>query len=138
MKKEEELNFYEMGKRRAEQTTIELNNIAEKIEKEYGIDARIEFEVGIAETIILEHTKLYFDTTKDKKIEGTFNYGSYEKRNNSYFGSRGISNKYNGIIYDGFDGIGIPVYNEPSKVYHDETAEIQHKKCPNVKTKRIK
>lgn len=48
MEKKEEYDFFQMGKRCAKERMDNLFRMAEKIEQEYGIDARLEFESGMA------------------------------------------------------------------------------------------
>lgn len=93
-------NFYKMGQRYATEKIESLKRLADNIQKEYGKDARIEFEAGIVSTVPV-YGDVYVENF-EKPVNGTNDFGVDNLRNNSYFGGTGISQQF-------IDGI----YNDP-------------------------
>lgn len=71
------------------------------IEKKYGTDARMEFEIGAL--LEIQNKTVEISQSLSKNIKGTKNFGVEGVRNNSYFGNTGISKTHDS------DGN----YNEP-------------------------
>lgn len=102
----EQYDFYGMGLRDAPNGLIELKKKAITIEQNYGIDARIQFESGIAMKIPVYAEMIYNENDLKKDIiNGTTDYGKENTRNNSYFGSYGV-----GVQFKPQGG-----YNDPTK-----------------------
>lgn len=55
----EQIDFYTLGCKSIQQSFIEIQKRAEEIEKEYGKEAREEFEIGVASS-----TQVYTDLFK--------------------------------------------------------------------------
>ena len=100
----EEFDFYGMGIRHALDGVMALKKTAKEIEKEYGPDARMEFEAGVSVTIP-EYYNIDIQIDLEEMTKGTKNFGVNGLRNNSYFGGTGISNQTNAY----------GEYNEPSQ-----------------------
>lgn len=107
--KNEHIDFYEYGRRMANEFFDVQVAKAEEIEKKYGYGARLYFEIGMAETIGIRSDDFINDDTKlmfDKNITGKPIETLDNQRNNSYFGGTGTShmtNRYGN-------------YNEPEKI----------------------
>ncbi len=109
MKDKQEYDFFTMGFRDAKNSMESCYQRAVKIEEQYGADARMEYEVGIALTIPqYERFSVCKEETKKNTENATKNFGVDNTRNNSYFGSTGTSKQY----VTGPDGM--PMYNEPN------------------------
>lgn len=93
----EKIDFYEYGKRMAQEFFDIQRGKAQEIEEQYGKKARFEFETGLAEMVDIrsndfinnDDMELMFDGSD--KIETLDSSNDY--RNNSYFGYSGISKK---------------------------------------------
>jgi len=70
----EEYDFYAMGIRHALDGILSLKKTAKEIEKEYGADARMEFEAGISVTIP-EYYNVNIQMDLDGMTRESKNYG---------------------------------------------------------------
>ena len=89
---ENEIDFYTYGINAVKDCLFSINKRAEEIEAEYGKDARLEFEAGAA-SIVPQYANI-INTPLEKTNPEDINFYRDEKtgwRNNSYFGSTGIS-----------------------------------------------
>ena len=106
---QEQYDFFMIGQKHANDTLSEIKRLAQEYEKQYGKEAREEFENGIASEI-----SQYFNTLAapndniNEEMGGSIKYGVRNARNNSYFGRKGISSQY---IYTPTG----PIYNDPDK-----------------------
>lgn len=99
---EKSYDFYGMGMRYAKESLVNLKNMAQNIGKQYGRDAKMEFESGIAMTIP-SYSNFMANPILKNEIENnaTTDLGLKNTRNNSYFGTQGTGvqflreNKYN-------------------------------------------
>ena len=100
---ENNYDFYSMGIRYAKDYLIDLREKAELIGKQYGMDAKMEFEAGICVTVPA-YSNISETTISQRDAENaTTKFDENNMSNNSYFGGVGISSqKKNGI------------YNEPN------------------------
>lgn len=103
MEKNEEIDFYSMGMRKANDIYEETDKIANEIEKIYGPDARLQYECGVS-IAMGKKSVGKLSNMFEQDIIHTINNSSPDLRNNSYFGESGVSKKYNE------DGS----YNEPN------------------------
>ena len=91
---QEEYNFYIMGARIAKEERENFERIAEKIEQQYGLDARLEYECGYSITVGKNSlNSLEEDVYKIRKTSRNNIDVEENLRNNSYFGTKGVSNK---------------------------------------------
>ena len=106
MTNQKEYDFIEMGKRCAIERMENLVAMADKIESEYGQDARLEFESGIALVVpVYSHTMF-----ANKKIAR----GEIEQGASKIFGvSNLINNSY--LSEDGYGSKKRPYYPEEEK-----------------------
>ena len=110
MEDNKEINFFNLGIRRTEDIYCDLNKLAEKIEEEYGKDARLEYECGVSVAMGERAMGNMEKIMVEKDIIHTRNEQMPNYRNNSYFGTEGISKQINE------DG----KYNEPGNVHHNK------------------
>ena len=84
-----------MGIRDATSNFRNLKEQAEKIEAQFGKDARMEYEVGIAMLVPQYESFItpYKVTQKSAEV-ATTDYGKDGKINSSYLGGTGIQNEY--------------------------------------------
>lgn len=98
-------DFYTYGMRTATDMYANSKKIADNIEEKYGKDARLEFECGLSIQLSKESIK-YIEKVnlsfKNRPLGGNI-VSAENLRNNSYFGTKGISKQFND------DG----EYNEP-------------------------
>lgn len=88
----EEYDFYGMGERHANETIMEIRKLALELEKQYGPDARMEFEAGVSVSIPAYANVIETSQFSIADMEGsTKQYGVEGTRNNSYFGYKGTS-----------------------------------------------
>ncbi|MBR3230014.1 MAG: hypothetical protein IKF91_04220 [Bacilli bacterium] len=96
MKKE--LDFYSYGQRMAGEIKESYEETAKKIEEEYGLDARLEFECGLSVALGKQAvSSLDYSIPKMRSHLGYYEGGittDDELRNNSYLGGTGVSHKY--------------------------------------------
>lgn len=109
----EQIDFYTLGCKSIQQSFIKIQKRAEEIEKEYGKEAREEFEIGVASS-----TQVYTDLfkeypLKDSIIRATLAFEKINSRNNSYFGKVGTSKQYTSI-----DSYGVVNYIDPENLNH--------------------
>lgn len=106
MKNEENYDFFTMGIRIATEESENFKRMADKIEEQYGSDARLEYECGYSVTVgknsINSMENSFYKIRKTIKNNLDIEDGL---RNNSYFGIKGVSKK----TVDGH-------YNEPSVI----------------------
>lgn len=96
-------DFYTSGISDAEFfTASETEKKAMQIEKEYGEQARLEYEMGILMAIPTTpsknneyHQEVVDSINKGYRAGGNSLYGAENLRNNSYFGYNGTSEQYN-------------------------------------------
>ena len=101
-----EYDFFDMGIRRAKEGLINLKKMAEEIGRQFGENAKLEFESGIA-SAVPTYSDFQRNDILERELSATSTkFGVSNTRNNSYFGNSGISNQYNNS-----DGR----YNEPSR-----------------------
>ena len=92
---EKNYDFLSMGMRDAVTNFRNIKKQAEKIEEEYGIDARMEYEVGIVMLVHKYETFISSYKVTQKSVEAaTTDYGKEGKINSSYLGGAGIQNEY--------------------------------------------
>ena len=87
MTNKEEYDFVEMGIRCAKERMENLIAMADKVETEYGIDARLEFESGIALVVPVYPQNIFTNFEIEKReLErgGTKDYGVSYLLNESY------------------------------------------------------
>lgn len=103
-----EYDFFDMGVRRANEGLINLKMMAKEIGEKYGLDAKLQFEAGIAMTIPAYSKISQVDVSQKEIVNGaTTNMGVPNLRNNSYFGGHGTSHQYKKITDE------VSVYNDP-------------------------
>lgn len=94
MENKEQFDFFSIGARKVQEQYVDIKKYAKELEKQYGKDARLQFECGVA---------LCLSQSSSKQIEGISNYlystgtkdiGKSGLRNNSYFEGYGISKQY--------------------------------------------
>jgi len=100
-----EYDFYTMGIRHGREKLNDLNKMAEAIEKAYGENARMEFEMGIAVSIPVYSNSVLKNLTIEDIEKSSSVYGMPNERNNSYFGGIGTSHQF-------IEKDGKIVYNE--------------------------
>ena len=89
-----EYDFYTMGIRYANDQLVNLNKIAEKLGQQYGVDAQLEFESGIA-SVFPQYKNVNVANLDHVDLDNaTVNFGVEGKRNNSYFDRKGTSNQF--------------------------------------------
>lgn len=88
-----EYDFYAMGIRYAEERLIDLKEKADNIGKDYGINAKMEFEAGICSAIPV-FSSVMSEPVSDKEVENATNqYGVAGKMNLSYLDGIGTGNQ---------------------------------------------
>lgn len=102
---EQNYDFMSMGSRYAKEGIVHLSKMAEDIGKNYGVDAKMEFEAGICLTIPTYSSIVELSKNEIEK-QATTHFGEENMRNNSYFGGNGVSHQYNGTT---------SIYNDPNK-----------------------
>ncbi len=107
MEKKQEYDFLSMGLRAAKDDMTNHYQTAEKIEEQFGINARMEYEAGIAMAIPQYETYRTLQARKKEVLHGSKEFGVENTRNNSYFGTTGTGVQYT------TNSEGLPVYNEP-------------------------
>lgn len=102
-------DFFSIGLRHAKDGIDELRKMANIYERDFGRDAREEFELGIA-SIVPQYANFYQKTSEEpiKTDRAITDYGKENTRNNSYFGSYGTGVQY----YTNANGT--QVYNDPN------------------------
>lgn len=91
---EENYDFFTMGIRIAKEERENFARMAGKIEEQYGPDARLEYECGYSITVgknsmlSMENNFLKIRTISGRNLDIDHNL-----RNNSYFGTRGVSRR---------------------------------------------
>lgn len=93
-KRKEKMDFYGLGQRKANDVYENALKIAEEIEKVYGSDARLQYECGIVVSMEKRTSENIENIIKQGVICPVKNTAE-DLRNNSYFGTPGVSNKYN-------------------------------------------
>ena len=102
------VDFYDLGRKDVNDIYIVVERRRKEIEEKYGKDAAEQYLLGVASEIGRFST-MDIDGVNISDIEkGTKNFGIENKRNNSYFGGKGISTQYNRI-----DDYGIVSYIDP-------------------------
>lgn len=105
------VDFFEYGKKFANETKLMIETKAKEIEKEYGNKARMDFENGCAAYFPIFEENEFDEEIDFSKGIGAIreqDYGEHNMRNGSYFGTDRPSQQYvtrNGKV----------VYNEPKK-----------------------
>ncbi len=101
----DQYDFFSMGLRAVRDGLEYSYQKAEEIEKKFGVDARLEFEVAIA--MATPAYSNYRSMVKEKELReelekqvehgatATRDYGVANTRNNSYFGTKGTGIQYN-------------------------------------------
>jgi len=109
MNNEEQYDFFAIGQRHARDSFVELRKIAESYEKNYGPQARADFELGIA-SVFPQYSNFSIGSDDENiKTDGaTTNFGIPNSRNNSYFGGAGTSRQF-------IEVNGKKEYNNPDK-----------------------
>ncbi len=105
---QEKIDFYEYGKKMANEFYDVQKGKAEEIQQKYGRRARRDFEIGIIEMMDVRSKDFINEDLNEMFDENTRGHAietNDRERNNSYFGTTGISNRFD---RDGF-------YNEPGK-----------------------
>lgn len=104
---EENYDFFVMGSRIAKEESENFKRMAEKIEEQYGPDARLEYECGYSVTVG-KNSMISIEESIPKLRKTVQNNIDTEEdwRNNSYFGTLGVSKKTD------IDGH----YNEPGVI----------------------
>lgn len=105
------MDFYQLGRRYANEAFDEMTKKAEEIGELFGKDAQMEFEAGVVSTIN-EYEFVKDDNIDDidiNYISGKTDIGIPNVRNNSYFGGVGTSKQF---ITDPY---GNKKFNEPKK-----------------------
>lgn len=100
MENYEKYDFFAMGERAARDIYADSKKIAEKLEKEYGVQARLEYECGLSLTMTKEATifmeeniKSIVQSATEKPISSVY-LREEDRRNNSYFDQPGTSNQF--------------------------------------------
>lgn len=96
----QEIDFYQYGARTSSDVYANAREIAKKIEKEYGTDARLEFECGLS-VALNSYVSVSVEENVNKYLysKGYLDTAS-NMRNNSYFGGTGISRQYDDQGYN--------------------------------------
>lgn len=103
-----EYDFFDMGIRYATEGLVSLKKCAAEIGEKFGENAKLEFESGIASTIPTYSSFQQYDVSKIQMETASTDFGVPNQRNNSYFGTSGISNKFK-------TDSASEIYNEPPK-----------------------
>ena len=88
----EQYDFFCMGQRCAKDYLTDLRKMTKEIGEKYGVDARIQFEAGIAMVIPVFSEQNVI--TKSDIDYTTTDFGVDNTRNNSYFGQIGTGKQY--------------------------------------------
>ena len=92
---ENNYDFLSMGMKDAVSNLRNLKEQAKKIEAQFGIDAKMEYEVGIAMMIPQYEKFPEQNKVTQKSVEAaTTDYGKDGKINSSYLDGAGIQNEY--------------------------------------------
>lgn len=105
------MNFYQLGKRYANEEFNEMTKKIQEVGELFGKDAQMEFEAGILSTIN-DYEFVNDDNIDDIDINGLSgrtDIGIPNERNNSYFGGVGTSKQF---ITDPY---GNKKFNEPKR-----------------------
>ena len=100
MENEQEYDFLSMGLRAAKDEMSNHYQTADKIEQQFGINARMEYEAGIAMAIPQYGTYQNLQLRKKENLNGTKDFGIVNTRNNSYFGTSGTGVQYKSHGYN--------------------------------------
>ena len=98
--KKEEIDFYQYGTRIATDLFTNTKAIAQKIKKDYGEDAKLEFECGLS-VALSKQAAMSVEENVTQYLYSTSSINTADNmRNNSYFGGVGTSKQYdkNGYI----------------------------------------
>ena len=100
MENYEQYDFFAMGERAARDMYSDCRKLAAKIEKEYGAQARLEYECGLSLTmnkelsaIMEDNIKMIAESAAKNPISSAY-FREEDRRNNSYFGREGTSNQF--------------------------------------------
>lgn len=94
MENQEQFDFFSIGARKVQEHYVDLQKYAEELEKQYGKDARLQFECGVALCLSQKSSKHIEEISEYLYSSGTKDIGMSGIRNNSYFGGSGISRQY--------------------------------------------
>lgn len=102
-------DFYGMGIRHGKEKLVDLKKLADTIGQQYGEDAKMEFELGIAVSIPVYANQKSTDLTLDDVEHSHSKFEMPNERNNSYFGGTGTSHQFietkdGGMIYNDRSG----------------------------------
>ena len=98
MDKQNNYDFLSMGTRYAKETIFLISKKAQEIEDNFGYDARMEFEVGVA--CVIPQYKTSKSDEFNGVVHGTKDFGIPNTRNNSYFGIKGTGVQYQNGTYN--------------------------------------
>ncbi len=116
---ENEYDFYTMGIRYAKDQLLNLGKIAKTLGEKHGVDAKLQFEAGIA-SVFPQYTDVNVSDLDNVDVDNaTVNFGVEGKRNNSYFDRKGTSNQFK--VKSG----GVKEYIEPK--INDKDDNISNK-----------
>ena len=111
MKNENEYDFFLLGQKYANEGIAMLRKKAMEYEKEFGVQAKNDFELGVISTIP-QYSNFTVELEENIRMEGaTTNYGVNNYRNNSYFGKKGVGQQY----VETYPNSGVLEYNDPIK-----------------------
>ena len=104
----EKYDFYEMGIRYAKEEKEKIEKVMEELEKEYGEDAKTDFEAGVITVYDQYRAATKKPEVREGVVQGTKDFGIPNTRNNSYTtGAAGSGIQYKTVN-------GNRVYNEPN------------------------
>ena len=107
----EQYDFFLVGQRHAKDGIEALRKMAASYEKNFGPQAREDFELGIA-SVIPQYSNFFAKTSETEEVRtdgATANYGVENTRNNSYFGGTGVGKQFVEVRPN------VREYNDPQK-----------------------
>lgn len=111
MNNRKQYDFFLVGQRHARDGIEALRKMAASYEKNFGAQAREDFELGIA-SVIPQYSNFFAKASEKEEIRtdgATTNYGVENTRNNSYFGGTGVGKQFVEVRPN------VREYNDPEK-----------------------